>query len=122
MRRVMPFALMSLALFVGAVAVRGADEKAKYTIKEVMKEQGKGKLRDKVIDGTASDDDKKKLVEMYEALPKNSPPRGDKDNWKKLTDALIKAAKDAKEGKDGAVDALKKASNCMACHKDHKPT
>ena len=92
MRRVFPVALMSLA-FVAAGAfslLRAADEKPKHTIKDVMKAHKK--LRDKVLDGSASADDKKKLSELYAELGENDPPKGDKANWKKLTEALAKAA------------------------------
>jgi hypothetical protein len=124
MRRVFPMAVLSLAVVSGGLisVLRAADEKPKYTIKEVMTEHKKGKLKDKVIDGSASADDKKKLVAMYEAMAKNKPPKGDAESWKKLNDALIKASKEVEEGKDGGVDALKKAVNCSACHKEHKPS
>lgn len=122
MRRVVPFALLSLAIVaVGVISVVRADDKPKYTIKEVMKEHKPKGLKDKVVDGTASADDKAKLVEMYEAMEKSKPPKGDEANWKKLCEALIKAAKEVKEGKEGGVDNLKKAVNCGACHKEHKP-
>ncbi len=123
MRRVYPIALLSLAVITGGIisVLRAADEKPKYTIKDVMKEHKKGALKDKVIDGKATPEEKKKLVEMYEAMGKDKPPRGEAANWKKLNDALIKAAKEVEAGKEGGADALKKAVNCTECHKDHKP-
>jgi hypothetical protein len=123
MRRVVPLVLMSLPfLSIGFISVLSAQDKdkPKYTIKEVMKEHGKGKTKDKIIDGSASADEKKKMVEMYTELAKNKPPKGEADNWKKLTDALVKATKDVESGKDGAVDEYKKATNCKACHENHK--
>jgi hypothetical protein len=93
------------------------DAKAKYTIKEVMKNaHAKGKLRDKVTSGMASDEEKKLLVEYYEALAANKPPKGDEASWKEKTAALLAAAKAAAAGN---VDALK-AVNCAECHKAHK--
>ena len=57
MRRVLPLGLLSLAFAVGLLPVlRAADEKPKYTIKEVMKEAHKEGLLKKVAGGNASDD------------------------------------------------------------------
>jgi hypothetical protein len=91
-----------------------ADEKPKYTIKEVMKEAMKGGLCAKVAQGKATKEDKEKLKEMFKALTENKPPRGESESWKMKTDALVSAAKDD-DGK-----SLKKAANCMACHEVHK--
>ena len=35
--------------------------------------------------------------------------------------ALVKAAKECAEGKEGGPENLNKAANCGACHKEHKP-
>jgi hypothetical protein len=102
-----------------AVDLAGAATQAqpKYTTKEVMKNaHGKGKLRDKVSGGSATDEEKRQLVEYYEALAANRPPRGDDASWKEKTAALVKAAKDAQAGN---ADALKMV-NCMGCHQAHK--
>jgi hypothetical protein len=99
---------------------RGADEKP-VAIKEVMKTAMKGEgLCKKVASGKASDEEKKKLVALFEDLSKNKPPKGDEASWKKFTSALVDAAKAAAEGKEGAGDALKKAADCMGCHGAHK--
>lgn len=112
---------LGLAAVLLAASYAGADDKPKYTTKEVMKEaHGKPKLLNKVLDGKATDDDKKKLLELYEAMAKNKPAKGDADNWKKLNDAIVAAAKDVVAGKDGSVDALKKATKCGDCHSAHK--
>ena len=91
------------------------DAKPKHSIKNVMKKGMKGGLCKKVASGKASDDEKKLLVEMFTAMAASKPPRGDADSWKTKTSALLKAAQDG----NGA--ALKKAANCAACHKAHKP-
>ncbi len=85
-----------------------------------MKVGFKGGLLKKVAGGDASDDEKQKLHEMLVALGKNKVEKGDAESWKKLTSALVKASKDVLEGKDGAGEALQKASNCKACHNIHK--
>lgn len=96
------------------------DDEPKYKIKDVMKKAMKGPLLKKVASGSASDAEKKELHEMFVALSKNEPPKGDAESWKKLTGALVKAAKGAVDGDDGAAAALKKAGNCKACHSQHK--
>ena len=118
--------LAGLVVACGWVAVSltsgaGEDEKPKFTTKQVMKgAHAKGKLKDKVVAGTASAEEKKQLVEMYTALAANKPPKGEEASWKEKTAALLAAAKDAEAGKDGAGAALGKAANCMACHSAHK--
>ena len=108
-----------MALFVTAGYLR-AEDKPKYTIKDVMKEcKPKGVIK-KVISGMGSDDEKKKVLELLEALAANKPSKGDTDSWKKFNDPIVAAAKDVVEGKDGAVAALKKAVNCADCHAEHK--
>lgn len=110
-----------LALFVSAGFLQADDDKKpKFTIKEVMKEHKKDKLRDKVTSGKASDEEKKKLLEMYEAMAANKAPKGEPESWKKLNDAILAAAKDVVDGKDGSADALKKATACGDCHSAHK--
>ena len=104
--------------FSGAADQDSADQddaKPKHSIKNVMKKCMKGGLCKKVAGGEASDDEKKLLVEMFTALAASKPPRGDADSWKAKTSALVKAA----TAGDNA--ALKKAANCAACHKVHKP-
>ncbi len=107
--------LASAMLFaVVSVSVTAADdEKPKYTIKEVMKLH-KEKLHEKFQKGEASKDEVAKLQEAYEAMGKNEPPKGDKEEWKKKSEALVKAVKDDDK------DAFKKAVNCGDCHSAHK--
>ncbi len=101
----------------------GAQDKAKHSIKEVMKAcmaKGGPGLCGKVAGGTASDEEKKQFVEYIEALGSNKPPKGEDASWKEKTSALLAAAKDCAAGKSGATDALKAAANCMNCHSAHK--
>jgi hypothetical protein len=108
-----------LALGLSGTAQEG---KAKYTIKQVMKTAHAKMtgLKDKVIAGTASAEEKKSLLEHYEALAASKPPKGSDADWKTKTAALVAAAKDAVDGKEGAADKLRAASNCAACHGAHK--
>jgi hypothetical protein len=102
----------------------GADEK-EIPIKDVMKKahtakKGEKKLCEKVAGGTATKDEKQQLLDLYTALSKNKPPKGEADSWKEKTDALVAAAKACvADDKDGP-DKLKKAVNCKACHEAHK--
>lgn len=101
-----------------AVVVGVQAEAAKISIKNVMKTCMKGGLLKKVIDGNATDAEKAKLVEQFEALTADKPPKGDEASWKDKTAALLAGAQDAAAGK--GVDKLKAASNCKACHSVHK--
>jgi len=98
-----------------------AQDKPKYTIKEVMKTAHKGGLTKKVAKGEASADEKKQLVELYEALAANHPPMGDEASWKAKTAELVVAAKEAAEGKEGASEKLNAIfMKCAGCHMAHK--
>lgn len=111
-------------LTVGTVAglVSGADEaKPKYTIKEVMKKAHKDGLMKKLADGGGSKADAEELLDLYKAMGKHKPPKGDLEGWKEKTKALIDAAQNVVDDKPGARDELKKAANCAECHKAHKP-
>jgi hypothetical protein len=108
-----------LALSVAGIAQE--ESKPKYTIKQVMKAaHAKMALKDKVVAGTATDEEKKSLLEHYEALAASKPPKGDEAAWKEKTAKLVAAAKDAVDGKEGAGEKLRAASNCAACHSAHK--
>jgi len=111
MKRVLTVAL--LASLAGVTALWAADEKPKYTIKEAMKLH-KDKLHEKFEKGEASKEEKEKLLEAYESMVKQKPPKGDEKDWKTKTEALVKAVKDNDK------EALKKAVNCGACHGAHK--
>ena len=110
-----------LVMFFGSVCVfHAAQDKPKYTIKEVMGDAMKGGLCKKVGGGKASKDDKEKLVELFVALNKNTPPKGEAASWKEKTEALLTAAKELAAGTKGGEAKLQKAANCNACHGAHK--
>ena len=92
------------------------------SVKDVMAlHKGKESFLANVLAGKGSDDDLKKLVSAYEVLAAQKPPTGDEGSWKNLTGALLTAAKDAQAKKEGAIEKLKAASNCKACHDPHRP-
>ena len=103
-------ALVAMVVLVSAQAAQDS----KFTNKEVMQKAMKGGLLNKVKSGKASDDEKKLLIDLFTALHDNTPKKGDPDNWKKMTDALVAAAKSADP------KALTAAANCAACHKEFK--
>jgi hypothetical protein len=113
-------AMLGLVLsLVGGVA---AEDKKDLTIKEIMKKGHKGEppLCGKVASGKASKEEKQELLELYVALSKLKPPKGEADSWKTKTEALVSAAKECvADEKDGPA-SLKKAVNCKACHEAHK--
>src|SRR5215469_8333462 len=116
LKRIAPAALL-LGLVLGLVTVR-ADDKPKYTIKEIMdmahkdsKDKTVLSIYSKLLASKDADEQKKlgaQLVDLYTILGQNKPAKGDPDGWKKRVDAVVVAAKDVADGKDGSVDALKK--------------
>jgi hypothetical protein len=108
-----------------AAAVLGlcaaAFQDAPKSMKEAMAlHKGDDSLLKKVTSGKGTEDDHKKLLATYEWMATQKPAKGDEASWKAKTSALISAAKDLVEKKAGAADALKKASDCKACHSVHK--
>ncbi|MEZ6136026.1 MAG: hypothetical protein R3C53_14085 [Pirellulaceae bacterium] len=102
-----------------------ADEeagKAKYSIKQVMKEAHKkgDSLLEKVIAGDASAEEKTKLLDLYISLVENEPKKGEAASWQKLAGGAALAAAKVVVGREGATDELKKAADCAGCHKPHK--
>lgn len=123
--RVTLCAIAVLVVSFGVVlGVSRADDDAKpeYTIKQVMKKAHKEGLLKKVAGGNGNKADAEQLLDLYESLAKNEPPKGSAADWKKKTVALVDAAEAVVDGKSGAAAQLKKASNCAACHKAHKPS
>ncbi|MGD9722969.1 MAG: hypothetical protein AB7O59_21350 [Pirellulales bacterium] len=110
--------VVGLASFVARAA---DDAQPKYTIKQVMTMAHKEGLLKKVTSGQGSPADAEKLLELYQALAENKPPKGELASWKEKTDALVAAAQAVVDGKEGAGPKLQKAANCAACHKEHKP-
>ena len=71
-------------------------------------------LKDLIIEGMATDEQKAQFIDYVENLAQFEPRKGDAASWKEKTDALIASAKDSD------MAALKKATNCKACHSVHK--
>ena len=110
------FGWLAVSLAVGTAQ----ENKPKYTTKEVMQKAHKGGLMKKVSEGKASAEEKKQLLEFYEALAANKPPKGDEAEWKAKTSAIIAAARAAAEGEAGAAEKLSATVKCMECHSAHR--
>jgi cytochrome c553 len=128
MRKVRMFLLVPLTAFLlaGLNLFQAADDaKPKYTIEEIMekankKRDGQPSLLKQVVDGKASDAEKKELLDYYTELAKNKPEKGELADWQKRTKAILSATKDVVDGKPGSEKALQKVVNCKACHEAHK--
>jgi hypothetical protein len=69
----------ALALPLSALA---DNEKIEHVMKTAFKApKGTPKLVEKVIDGTASEQELKDFAELVKALPSEKPPRGDEASW-----------------------------------------
>ena len=111
----------ALALGMAAlVGVSQAQDKAKYTISEVMLKGHKSGLCGKVVSGKASEAEKKELVEYYESLVLLKPGKGDAAEFKKKAEDMLKAAKGCAAGDKDSPATLKKLLNCAECHKVYK--
>jgi hypothetical protein len=103
----------------------GADEKPKFTIKEIMQKAHNGGLLNTIKDGKGTKADKDRLLELYTELGKNRPPRGTEAAWKQKCDAIVAAAKELALAKNEAavkpaIDKLSMAVDCQACHSVHR--
>lgn len=116
-------AVASLCVAVSLISVQAAEKaKTKYSMDDIMKKGMKGdnSLLKKTMEGTASDADKKLLLEYVKDLASHHPEKGDEASWKAKTAALIAATQKVVDGDKTAVPKLKEASNCKACHSVHK--
>lgn len=117
----LPVLALTAALAVKAFA---ADEEFK-PIEDAMKfahkaPKGTPKVSDKIIDGTVSDEDLKKTLELYKAMADTKPPKGEAAAFKDKVAKLILATENVVAKKEGAGPAYKEVVNCKACHSDHK--
>ncbi|MCY2980407.1 MAG: hypothetical protein NTU79_17210 [Planctomycetota bacterium] len=94
----------------------------KKTIKEVMKAglAGNTSLLNKVLGGDASAEEKMKLLDLYIDLVENDAPKGDETEWKMMAGMAMLTAAKVVAGREGAIDELKKASDCKSCHDKFK--
>ncbi len=94
----------------------------KKTIKEVMKAgmAGNTSLLKKVLSGDASAEEKMKLLDLLIDLVENDAPKGDETEWKMMAGMSMLTAAKVVAGREGAIDELKKATDCKSCHEKFK--
>lgn len=92
-----------------------------YDMEAIMKQGMKGdsSLFGKLKAGSATDAEKKELLEMFVSLAGHSPSKGEADSWKTKTTALKDAMQALVDGK-GDLEAVKTAANCKSCHDAHR--
>ena len=112
--------------FTAAMAFTAFAEDSEFKpIEDAMKfahkaPKGTPKLNEKIVDGSISEADLKKTLELYKAMADTKPPKGDAAGFKAKVAKLIAATEDVVAKKDGAVAAYKEAVNCKACHSEYK--
>ena len=118
--------LVPTLLFTAAVALTAfaADDEFK-PIEDAMKyahkaPKGTPKINEKIADGSVSDEELKKTLELYKAMADTKPPKGDAAAFKVKVAKLIGATENVVAKKEGAGTAYKEAVNCKACHSEHK--
>lgn len=99
------------------------EREPKYSIEEVMEQAhaGEDSLLAKVADGKASAEEKVQLLDLYLSMLENDPPVGDAAAFHEKANEAVAAVARVVVGRDGAEGELKRAVNCAACHKEHKP-
>ena len=110
-------------LLIAGLFIAGASVRADDVIEDVMKEGFKGKesIAAKIGKGEASDADKKKMAVLVAKLIGTKPHQGDAKAWADKIGKLNDAAKAIATGTADSAELWKAASNCKACHKEHKP-
>lgn len=105
----------------GVFAVNNSAPKAEpKTVKEVMKIAHKDGLHKKILGGSATNDEKKQLLDLYIDMAQAEPKKGDKAEWKVVAGAAALSAFKVVLGNEGAIDELKKTSDCKSCHDKFK--
>ena len=101
-----------------AAAAAGGNDVIKAAMKKCFKPDDA--LAKKAAGGSASDAEVAELLKVCQEIAAASPPKGDKAAWTSKTEALIASVKKLQAKDATGVEAFKKASNCKACHTDHK--
>lgn len=105
----------------GQQQAEDSEPAVKYSIKDVMQNAHKAGLLKKVLDGEASQADKLALLDHYVSLTESKPPQGSPEGWEAKSNAVVVAAAKVAVGRDDGMELLKGATNCAACHKEHRP-
>ena len=92
-----------------------------YSIRQVMHFAHENRLFRRVMNDPPNLAAAERLLVLYEALPKQTPPQGEADSWQRRTTALVSATKAVIDGANDGAAAFRKAVNCQGCHSHHKP-
>lgn len=115
------------ALTVTTLATSLAFAEDSNPIKDAMKyahkaPKGEKKINEKIAEGTVTDEELKKTLELYKAVGDTKPPKGDAAAFKEKWAKLLTATEEVVAKKPEGVAHYKDAVNCKACHSDHKGT
>lgn len=115
------FLLLTVAVL-AIPALAEEDTATKKAMKYAHKApQGEKKLNEKIADGTATDEEIRKALELYKAMVDDKPPRGEQAAYKEKVVKVIAATEELVAKKKEGVAHYKEAINCKACHSEHKP-
>lgn len=120
--------------FMGTLSVAGWDDKVPDIHDIMSKSNKRNGLKDQVVNEARKPNPNwatvqtkaKELAELSESLPKNSPPRGSEESWKKLAKEYVEAVKEMREAADKKDKAKVLAANtkltqgCKTCHDLHQ--
>ena len=120
MRKLILVAMLVGSMGFGASSLIGASPVAKAepanSIKEVMKKAHKDGMLKKILAGEGDEADKKMLLDLYIDMLEGKPEKGDQAEWLMMAGKSVVAAGKLVVGREGALEELKVATNCKACH------
>jgi hypothetical protein len=73
-----------------------------------------------VVAGKADETQLREFLAYAQSLHANKPKKGEEAAWKTRTQAIIEATQNLLDKKEGALAALKTATNCATCHNSFK--
>ena len=103
----------------------GREKEGDDVIEKVMKvcckaPKGTPTLSQKVVDGTATEDETKKLIASYRTLKGTKPPKGDLADWNTRVGDLMEAMDALEKKEKDAADKFDSANTCKSCHTAHR--
>jgi hypothetical protein len=103
----------------------GREKEGDDVIERVMKvcckaPKGTPTLAQKVVDGTATEDETKKLIASYRTLKGTKPPKGELADWNTRVGDLMEAMDALEKKEKDAADKFDSSNTCKSCHRAHK--
>ena len=92
------------------------------TIADVMAKghEGRDSILRRILNETATDEEKEILKSYYQFLATQNPPKGSPEGWRSRVGDLQEALDAVIAGEEGSVPGLRRVTNCMACHRIYK--